>query len=97
MPGGLTQSIAYLVFSVLSIVQTAFILLPVSMSFIGQYLNSFGRIQTFISQPDIVPAETTDDGEVKIVIENGEFTWPGAPQPAVKNVTLNVCLANNHH
>jgi ABC-type transport system involved in cytochrome bd biosynthesis fused ATPase/permease subunit len=60
------------------------------MSFIGQYLNSFGRVQTFISQPDIVPTEPTNDGEVRVVIDKGEFTWPGAQQPAVKNVNLNV-------
>jgi len=65
------------------------------MSFIGQYLNSFRRVQTFISQPDLVPTETTDGDQAKIVIENAEFTWPGTTQSTLKNVNLNVSFTMN--
>jgi ABC-type transport system involved in cytochrome bd biosynthesis fused ATPase/permease subunit len=83
-----TQANAFTLVAILNLVRQAFILLPVSLSFVQQYLNSFARVQRFITQPDIVPVDVLPEPGIKL--ENADFRWSGAQEKTLKNINLNV-------
>lgn len=88
--GELTQSTIFTVIAIFSLLRQAFFLLPASLIIIPQYATSFERVQTFISQPDIEPLDIVDTKDAQIKLENASFQWPGAPEPVLRNINLDV-------
>ena len=84
----MNQANAFTLVAILNLVRQAFVLLPVSLSFVSQYLNSFKRVQTFITQPDIVPVATLEHPGIEI--SNADFRWAGASDKTLRNLTLKV-------
>ncbi len=83
---GVNQANAFTLVAILNLVRQAFVLLPVSISFVQQYMNSFNRVQGFILQPDIAPVDELPEPGIKI--ENATFRWAGAQEPTLKNINL---------
>lgn len=87
---GVNQSVSFTVISVLSLIRSAFLTLPITLSIIPQYLSSFGRVQHFLSNPDIVPIEPL--AGVQIKVEDATFKWPGMVEPFLKDINLHVSI-----
>jgi ABC-type transport system involved in cytochrome bd biosynthesis fused ATPase/permease subunit len=85
---GSDQAVSFTVISVLSLIRSAFLSLPITLSIIPQYISSFGRVQHFLSNSDIEPVETL--AGVQIKAENASFKWPGMPEAFLKDITLHV-------
>jgi ABC-type transport system involved in cytochrome bd biosynthesis fused ATPase/permease subunit len=72
------------------LIRQAFLLLPITVAVMPQYINAFNRVQTFIAQPDIVPVEKSQAAGTEIILENASFTWPTATEPVLKNINMTV-------
>lgn len=88
--GGLNQSTLFTVISVFSLVKSAFMLLPITVAILPQYINSFKRVQMFMANPDITPIELAKSDSAQINLDNASFNWPGATEPFLKNIDLHV-------
>jgi ABC-type transport system involved in cytochrome bd biosynthesis fused ATPase/permease subunit len=76
--------------AIFSLIKQAFLLLPITVAIIPQYINSFNRVQQFMATPDIVPVEQSKSESAEIKIEDASYKWAGAEEPSLKNINLKV-------
>ncbi|XP_049848169.1 ABC transporter C family member 3-like [Schistocerca gregaria] len=62
--------------ALLNLLRVPFMLLPISLTFFGQYTVSLRRIQKFLLQPELRQVVNSDEIKIgSMLITNGDFSW----------------------
>eukprot|EP00029_Vermamoeba_vermiformis_P003040 TRINITY_DN133_c1_g2_i1.p1 TRINITY_DN133_c1_g2~~TRINITY_DN133_c1_g2_i1.p1 ORF type:complete len:1304 (-),score=377.00 TRINITY_DN133_c1_g2_i1:6-3917(-) len=86
--GELNQAFAFTLLSIFSLLRQSFVALPVTMSFIPQYIRSFQRVQQFLSSPDIKAVDQLETKDAQIHLKDASFQWPGTTEPFLKDINF---------
>lgn len=83
----LTASTAFVIFRIVNMLRTPYIMVPVAVSSLGSLKSSFDRVTEFLRLPELDTSAVDRTVDVGVVsVENGNFSW--GIEPALHDINV---------
>jgi len=84
----LRVDIAFPALQLFSMLESALRELPNLITVLLNAKIAVNRIEDFMNEPDKLDAETSSTSEALLEMKNASFTWPGASEPVLRDISL---------